>query len=162
MAMTHIRILGGRSSKLMQTWLVVGTRIDVTAEQSAFKTKVFTPTRRSAGHFALFASRSVKARPCPCCLAAPARASRRGECLRTSTKAKRWKRSRCGERQYTANDLPPVLVATELAHAPAANRDLVTVVPDYVQEWTRAQRTCDVLGRLAAPETSKAMKIEQV
>ena len=88
MAMTHIRILGGRSSKLMQTWLVVGTHMDVAAEQSAFKTKVFTPTRRSAGHFALFASRSVKAIPSPWCLAATARASRHGECLRTSTEAK--------------------------------------------------------------------------
>ena len=53
-------------------------------------------------------------------------------------------------------------MATGLTHGPAANRDLVQVVPEYVQEWTKAQRTCDVLGRPAAPDTLAAMDIGQV
>ena len=151
MAMTQFRILGGRSSKLMQIWLYVGTRMDVAAEQAAFKTKVFTPTRRSAGLFALSASRSVKARLYPWCLCCDGTGFEAWRVLENEYEGKRWKRSRCGESKYTVNDLPLVLVATVLAHAPASG-----------QEWTIAQRTCDVLGRLAAPETSAAMKIEQV
>ena len=64
-------------------------------------------------------------------------------------------------------------VATVMEHAPAANRDLLKVVPlairesyqalrAYVRERTLAQRTNDDFGQHTTPDTSASMDIGQV
>ena len=66
-----------------------------------------------------------------------------------------------------------VQVATAMERSPAADRDLLKVVPlatcetyqtfrAYVREWTLAQRTYDDLGRHTTSDTSAPMDIGQV
>ena len=83
-----------------------------------------------------------------------------------------------GERRCAVQDCrrylqQAVQVATVMEHAPAALRDLLTVVKlanresyqalrAYVREWTLAQRTHGDLGLHTTPDTSAPMDVGQV
>ena len=85
-----------------------------------------------------------------------------------------WKKDVAQYRVAAGADLQQaVQVASVMAHAPAADRDLWKVVHlanretyqalrAYVREWTMAQRTYEDLERHTTPDTSAPMDIGQV